>query len=305
MMMKARLLACAAIALVAAAVPALAQDKVDIYKPNGPWSVDYGEDYCRLSRNFTSGPTGLSVAFERIRPGADMRLILVGSELKTYHGANQLGWHFTPNDAERKSVPMRSKTADGKVWYNLGEVTIAPLVPTARGTPPPPPSPYSRDAEQAAAKAVTGFIVDGSVTQAVQVDTGDLSVPVAALQACADDLAKGWGLDPAKLQAEKSPAIPENGGVGWLPQGTIAFGDFAKLGGGSNEVRLMVDANGKPTSCTIHWATLDQTTNDKICKTLMADARFTPAHDADGQPMAGYWVGNPMFLGPPMKGFGH
>ncbi len=50
------------------------------------------------------------------------------------------------------------------------------------------------------------------------------------------------------------------------------------------------------------WATLDAPTNDKICKSLMANAKFTPAKDADGQPMAGYWVGSPMMLGPPMKG---
>jgi hypothetical protein len=70
-------------------------------------------------------------------------------------------------------------------------------------------------------------------------------------------------------------------------------------------VRLMVDATGKHTSCAIHWATLDQTTNDKICKTLMANAKFTPAMDSAGQPMPGYWIANPMFLGPPIKGFGH
>jgi hypothetical protein len=287
------------------ASPAMAQQKVDAFKPNGPWALDYGDDYCRLSRTFSDGATDLSVAFERIQPAAQMRLIMVGPELKTYRGANELGWHFTPNDAERKAVPMHSRTAEGKTWYNFGPVTIAPFVPPAPGAPPAPPAPYDRGAEQKAAKVVTGFVVDGSVTEAVSVDTGDLGAPITALQACADDLAKSWGLDPAKLQTQKTGAIPLGGGVGWLPQGTIGFADFGKLGGGSNQVRLMVDATGKPTSCAIHWATLDQTTNDKICKTLMANAKFTPAMDSAGQPMPGYWIANPMFLGPPIKGFGH
>jgi hypothetical protein len=34
----------------------------------------------------------------------------------------------------------------------------------------------------------------------------------------------------------------------------------------------------------------------------MSNARFTPAKDADGQPMPGFWVGSPMMLGPPMPG---
>jgi hypothetical protein len=64
----------------------------------------------------------------------------------------------------------------------------------------------------------------------------------------------------------------------------------------------MVDATGKPTSCAVHWPSLDQTTNDKICKTLLANARFTPAMDSAGQAMPGYWVASPLFLGPPIPG---
>jgi len=32
----------------------------------------------------------------------------------------------------------------------------------------------------------------------------------------------------------------------------------------------------------------------------MDKAKFTPAMDASGQPMAGVWVASPMFLMPPM-----
>lgn len=298
----ASLLAAAALSAVPAAAAAADAPAADVYKPAGQWSVDYGDDYCRLARNFSDGTNTMAVAFERIQPGPSMRLVLVGPDLKAYHSANELGWRFLPNDAARKARAMRSQTADGKQWYNLGQVTLAAFKPPAPGTPPAPPPPYSRDAEQATAKGISGFVVDGGLASPVQVDTGDLGAPIAALQACADDLAKSWGLDPAKLQTEKSPAIPEGGGAGWLPQGTVAFSDFAKLGGGSNQVRLMVDATGKAISCAINRPTLDQSTNDKICKILLDKASFTPAKDATGQPMAGYWMGSPMFLGPPIKG---
>ena len=296
----------AAVSLFAAPVAAAAQDAApaatapDVYKPAGQWSVDYGDDYCRLARNFSDGTNTMALALERIQPGPEMRLILVGPDLKLYRSAETIGWHFTPADAERQARATRSQTADGKQWYNFGQVTIAAMTPPAPGAPPAPPGPYDRSAEQAAAKGKTGILLDASLTAPVEIETGDLSAPVAALQACADDLAKSWGLDPAALKTEKSPAIPDGGGVGWLPQGTVAFADFAKLAGGSNQVRLMVDATGKPTACAIHWATLDQTTNGKICKALMDKAKFTPAKDANGQPMAGYWVASPMMLGPPM-----
>ena len=305
--------------------PAMAQEARS-YKPAGQWALDYGDDYCRLSRSFSDGKDAVDVAFERIQPGPFMRMILVSDAIKPFRSAEEIGWHFTPGGGERKTRYTKSQTTGGTPYYNLGLVTLEsapgdspgpfvvrrtivtdspappPMPRSAENTGPPPPPPYDRAMEQAVAKALTGFVVDSGLNKPVQIETGALDAPIAALQACADDLAETWGLDAAKLKSQTAPAVPEGGGVGWLPQGMIAFGDFGKLSGGSNQVRLMVDAAGMPTSCIIHWASLDQTTNDKICKALMTDAKFTPAKDADGQPMAGYWIASPLFLGPPMPG---
>jgi hypothetical protein len=298
-MKSAILAATAAIAGLAIPQPAVAQDAPTVFKPAGQWALDYGDDYCRLARSFSDGKNDLALAIERIEPGPLARLILVSDAIKPFRSADEIGWHFTPTDPERKARYTHSTTADGKQYYNLGPFALAPLAPPAPGASPPP---FERSKEQAAAKALSGFVLDDGLNTPVQVDTGDLSAPIAALQACADDLAKSWGLDPAKLQTETSPAIPDKGGSGWLPQGTVGFADFGKLGAGANQVRLMVDATGKATSCTIHWATLDASTNDKICKAALANAKFTPAKDASGQAMPGYWIGTPLFMGPPFPG---
>ena len=89
---------------------------------------------------------------------------------------------------------------------------------------------------------------------------------------------------------------------GVLPQGTIPFSEFGKLGGGANEVRVLVSAEGKPTSCTIYSPSLSQSLNERICSLVMEKATFQPAKDAAGEPMASYWMGSPMFLGPPFPG---
>lgn len=282
--------------------PALAQGERQVFEPSGPWALDYGDDYCRLARTFSDGSDELALAFERIQPGPFMRMILVSDGIKMYRRASTIGWRFTPTDAGRESPYTKSQTADGKQYFNLGPVMLAPMAPPAPGAPPAPPPPYDPAQEQAAAKALTGFALEGGLTSPVQVDTEALDAPIGALQACANDLLKTWGLDPAKHGVGYTPAIPEGGGVGWLPTGTIPFTDFAKLAGGSNQVRLMVDASGKPTDCHIHWPMLAQSLNDRICKTLLDKGKFEPAKDPDGQTMASYWVGNPMFLGPPMPG---
>ena len=126
--------------------------------------------------------------------------------------------------------------------------------------------------------------------------------PIAAMQACADDLLKVWGLDPEKHKTMTSAVIlnPDSNGV--LPQGTIPFGEFGKLGGGANQVRVLVGADGKPTSCVIYSPTLSQQLNQRICNLVMNKATFQPAKDAEGQAMTSYWMGSPMFLGPPFPG---
>ncbi|MXO60587.1 hypothetical protein GRI89_13660 [Altererythrobacter salegens] len=290
-------------AALLATAPAASAGETLVFKPTGQWALDYGDDYCRLSRNFSDGTNEMAVAFERIQPGPTMRLILVGKGMRTYRSADELGWDFTPATSGRKARFTRAEMVGGNDYFNLGPVTIAALAPPAPGAPPMPPA-YDRSEEKAAAKPLTGILLSSGLVDPVEIDTGSLGDAVGALQACADDLAKTWGLDPARMGKGSTPAIPDGGGVGWLPQGTVPFTEFSKLAGGSNQIRLMVDESGKATECKLHWATLDTAVNEKICSILMDKAHFAPAKDPDGKAMAGMWIGSPMFLGPAFPGGG-
>jgi len=74
-------LAGAPIAAAAQSAGAAAAAAPDAYKPAGQWTADYGDDYCRLARNFSDGTNTMALALERIQPGPDMRLIFVGPDL--------------------------------------------------------------------------------------------------------------------------------------------------------------------------------------------------------------------------------
>ena len=54
--------------LLSPMAPLWAQESATVYRPAGSWTADFGDDYCRLSRNFSSGGEQLALAFERIRP---------------------------------------------------------------------------------------------------------------------------------------------------------------------------------------------------------------------------------------------
>jgi len=295
--MKKMLLGCALAGLVVSPA-AQAQDGAT-FNANSAWAADYGDDYCRLIRSFSDGKDKITLILQRVQPGADTQMMLIGNSLKAFRGSTELGWHFLPNDADRKSRYTRSETS-GQTYFRMEGVTLVPFSPPAPGTPPGPPR-YDRAAEEAAGKNMTGLIVSSGLTKPVRIETGRLDAPVAALQACTDDLLKSWGLDAEKHKTASSPVIAPMS-PGWLPQGTIPFSDYAKFAGGGNQVRLMISAEGKPTACNVFSPTLDKALNDKICELLMEKASFTPAKDAAGQAMASYWMGSPMIFGPPMGG---
>lgn len=294
--MRQLLLGCAAAALLAA--PGVQAQDATTFKPASGWTADYGDDYCRLIRTFSDGRNEISLALQRTQPGAPFRLILVGDGIRTFRGADQIGYAMSPGGSSGKSRYVRSETPDKKQYLNFDPVTFAP-VSFAPGAPPPK---YDRTAEQETAGGVEVLTLNEGLTSPVRIETGSLKAPVAALQACADDLLQVWGLDPEKHKTMTVPPVMKPSPTGVLPQGTIPFSEFGKFGGGANEVRLIIGADGRPTSCAVYSPSLSQSLNDRICNLAVEKASFEPAKDAQGQPMASYWMGSPMFLGPPMGG---
>lgn len=294
--MRKVLFGCAVASLLIA--PAAQAQEAAVFRPAGGWTADYGDDYCRLIRTFSDGTDQVSLALERTQPGAPVRLILVGDGIRTFRGADQIGYALLPAGPSGRARYVRSETADGEQFLSFDPFTLAPFA----FTPGAPPPVYDRTAEQETARGISGIALDEGLTTPVRIETESLRAPIAAMQACADDLLTDWDLDPAQHKTMTAPAILNPRSDGVLPQGTIPFGEFGKLGGGANEVRLMIGADGKPTSCTIRSPSLSQTINNKICSLAMDRASFQPAKDANGEAMASFWMGSPLFLSPPFGG---
>ena len=291
----------AALAALLAAPAAYAQDDTEVFRQTGQWAVDYGDDYCRLAGTFNNGKDELSFVAERLQPGTALRLLIVADSLKTFRSAEEFGYHFLPSGPPRTLRPLRGETAQGTQFYNFGTVYLAELRPPAPGTPPPAGPPvYDRTAERAAARGVTGLSLDSGWTETVRIETGPLGAPIAALQACADDLLTQWGLDAAKHQTMTKPAMPAGATAEWVPSGSVRFSDFGDLRASQNQFRVMVDATGKPTKCDVLWPSLGRSTNERMCAAILEKGRFSPALDKDGQPMASYWMTETFaFMGPP------
>ena len=289
-----------AIAASLGAAPMAQAQEAAVFKPSGGWTAEFGDDYCRLIRNFSDGKDEVSLALERTHPGEVVRLIIVGEGIKPYGSAEEIELSLLPAGAPVKARFYRSQTADGKQYLTFDPAPLAPAAgpPPAAGGPPGPPI-YDREKEKATAQGIAGFSLAAGLSAPARFETGALKAPVEVMQTCADDLLEVWGLDPQKHRTMTAAPVPTPPSNGVLPQGTIPFTEFGKLSGGSNQVRLIIGADGKPTSCTIYAPTLSKTLNDRICSLAMERASFQPAKDAGGAAMASFWMGSPMFLGPP------
>src|SRR6188768_876636 len=134
--MKGMLSWVAAAALLAGPAAHVQAQEETVFRPNGSWTADYGDDYCRLIRNFTDGTRTMSLALERLQPGAQVRLIAVGEGMRPFRGAEQIAYQFLPSGSSGKTRYVRSETPDGKQFVSFDPVTLAP--PPAPGTPPAP-----------------------------------------------------------------------------------------------------------------------------------------------------------------------
>lgn len=271
-----------------------------VFTRTGQWQLEAADEECRIARAFTNGTDQIALALERNRADNLVRLVLVSNALATYRTAEEMGYRFGPAGEQRSARYIHAEMDGGQHYFNLGNVLLGTFAPPAADGALPL---YDRAAEQEYATAITSIEINAGLTAPVRLETGSLRAAITALEACTDDLLRIWGLDWEKHQSLTRRAAPDGRASDWLPEGTVGFGDFASFAGGRNPFRVMVSAEGQPTSCTALWVSLDASKNERICNAIMERGRFLPALDAAGQPIASYWMADYFFgLAPPPPG---
>ena len=293
---------------MALTLPVQAQSEApQVFERSGNWTADFGEDYCRLLRTFRSGDDEITLAFERIQPGPMMRMLIVGDDFRPYRGADRLSYRFEPREAvppfELSTDFASSRTPDGErltilSFISLGEApqftqvfqqrtNAGDQTTDAAGEPPQFPV-YDPQAEQARASGIRSLVFEEGLSRPIRFDTGAMGDVMGVLQTCTSDLVSSWGIDAERHANLQRGAFPEPGPI--IANTTIPFDQFARLTGNYNQVRVMVSKEGDPTSCHIHFPTLEEGVNERICEQVMENAEFQPALDAEGQPIASYWL---------------
>jgi TonB family protein len=91
---------------------------------------------------------------------------------------------------------------------------------------------------------------------------------------------------PSVAAAQAKPAIPIGNPAGWITSADYPAGALRAKASGVLTFMLSIDTMGKVTGCTVTATSGNQLLDDTACQKLVERARFRPATDQAGQPIA-------------------
>ncbi len=289
-------------ALAIGAVPAIvtAKDKGSqplVVEPSGQWNVDYGKETCRLARIFGEGENRHAIFFEQWGPDSGFSFTAAGPGFKRFRSGKVTEWRVFDGHEPRDTQPMigdLGSIGPALIYSSLSlEEGHEIYDPKKRADPdaerdnaPPIPALDTEFASKAS------FISLKQGKREVILNTGPLDDAFKVLNDCAAGLITEWGLDLEQHKTRSRAPVWTNQAkvvrriIDNYPRSALNKGEQ-----GIMNMRVNIDESGTVTQCTIGKATDTQYLNSPACGP-MQQAKFEPALDKDGKPMASYYRTN-------------
>lgn len=285
--------------LVAVPSPAAAKTPVEL-APTTPWNVHYADDYCRLARIFGTDKQKVTLSLEQDSPGASFRMTLAGPMFGAQRSKDDANLTFgAMPDQKIMFFPGTVGTGkDGQPAWIFGEpVRLKPYsaAEVAAAKENGYSSTFDTPVTEADEAAVTSLLIGRPLRNPVQLKIGPMKAAFTAMRSCTDELLAHWGIDVARHRELSRWAMPVTEPGKWLKSSDYPRDMLAKSQPGIVRFRLSVGADGVPTACHIQRSTNSEGFDDAVCKGVMRRARFDPALDKDGQPLASYYVNSVRF----------
>ena len=256
-----------------------------ILAPSSDWHVDYADEKCRLARSFGEGENRHVLFLDQSQPSARFQLTLAGPAFKDFTEIGIINLQFGSTIRLRDPVFMKGDIS------SIGPALVYPYIDLSpkdeKDENVTPASLPMLDVE--GAKDIF-FIAVGKGKNKVTLKTGSVAAAFGAINTCALDLIRSWGLDPDKhrtmtrtAEIENFPSIArnvDNADVG----GSLKNGGRAIF-----NLRVIVDETGNVVECRLDSLTKGDQLESPACK-LFRTGKFKPALDAAGQPMRSFYA---------------
>jgi len=271
-------------------------------KPSSKWNVHYAEDSCRMGRSFGEGDQKVTMIIDRFEPSDWLKMSFVGKPADTFKFDGDAQIRFGPNE-EWQEVPFFPATLADKTpslilrhSFRIGPRSDAEIATYEAAEKAGTDEAFIWSTITPEREAAVTFVeVKRPARQPFVLETGSMGAPFAALRKCNDELLLHWGIDVARHATLSRTVVPKEKPSRWMrsadyPVQMIVEGKRAIV-----QFRLNVDATGKPTACNIQQSTRPKAFDDAVCRGLMKRATFEPALDAEGKPLASYYINTVVF----------
>lgn len=252
------------------AVPSLAHAEPQVLQPTSPWKVDYADDECRLLRDFGAGQSALTLRFARGSGLDSFDSVLAGVAIPKLPSRLKVELKLTPQGTvqsiEGYSMGLPNRPERFIRWFDADPSLL----------------------QQLSANQLLTF--SSGEAFAVTLNLTGARAAMAALDACHVDLLASWGLDIAALKAAKARPKPLGNPGNWATTNDYPRDSFRKGETGTVTFLAVIGPDGIPTQCKVAKSSGVSSLDTTTCQLIMRRARFTPAEDANGKPITGYYV---------------
>jgi TonB family protein len=235
-----------------------------------PWRVDWADARCTLAWEEAGGSRRL-LSLD-MTPGTGLlRLRLADSGWSDYAAAEAAGMPVALEPggavAGTSAKPIRNMTGGGVEISGIEDSALAAF---------------------ASARSI-GVERDGR--SMLRLPLPGAAAAVESLRECEEDALRRWGIDPAaRASIGRLPRPVGGSALGWFRWQDYPKQAVRERAAGTVVVRVDVDPAGNPARCVVvsssGHAALDKTT----CASVMKRARFEPALDAGGRPVAFHYI---------------
>jgi TonB family protein len=298
------------IAVALATIPALlaapAHAKPIRLEPSSDWQLREYDDKCRMIRTFGKGEDETTLWIDKGGPGPTVNLTLIGRPVRSPYGA-YIRVAFAPGDPVDRNFITATSSKGRPVLGLFGVEPVSQMAEQAEVAAPAPAEDKGEESVDLVAAtpaqfasvetlqkryaAITALELSGAVIDPITLELDDVFPMADQLLTCTTQLSKRLSRNPAEEGGLAKPAttvdeamwamkIQENYPAHLLraeQQGTVA-------------VRLTVDKQGRASFCEVTGYSGPVSFNETACLQLLRHARFDPARDASGAPVASFYA---------------